>query len=105
VNIIRALAAVAALVVSGSAFAADYSAPYDQPRPHAYRAPRIVYAAPPAIRPAPPVIWVLAPPQYIQHLVPVGGCGGCNSRYAAVGEWRQTPPPAPWDSVYLDYGY
>jgi hypothetical protein len=108
VNIIKALAAVAALVVSSSAFAADYApAPYYPPRPNVHRAPRISYYAPPppAIRQAPPVYWVMAPPQYIQHLVPVGGCGGCSSGYAPVGAWSQMPPPSPWDRIYSDYGY
>jgi hypothetical protein len=106
VNIIKALAAAAALVVSGSAFAADYApAPYYAPRPHAHRAPRIsYYAPPPAIRQAPPVYWVQAPPQYVQRLVPVRGCGGCSGGYAAVGTWEQLPPPGPWDQIG-DYGY
>jgi hypothetical protein len=108
VNIIKTLAAVAALVVSTSAFAADYApAPYYPPRPYVHRAPRISYYAPPppAIRQAPPVYWVMAPPQYIQHLVPVRGCGGCSAGYAPVGSWNQMPPPAPWDRIYSDYGY
>jgi hypothetical protein len=103
VNIIKALAAAAALVVSTSAFAADY---VPAPRPHVYRAPRVSYFVPPppAIRQAPPVIWVTAPPQYMQHLVPTAGCGGCTG-YASAGEWRQMPPPSMWDRIYWDYGY
>jgi len=97
------LAVAAIVMTSASAFAADYAAvPY---RP-AYRAPRVAYAPPPVgIRAAPPVIWVEAPPQYVQHLVPTGGCGGCGTRYVAVGEWQRTPPPHPWDRLFWDYGY
>jgi hypothetical protein len=51
------------------------------------------------------VIWVEAPPQYVQHLVPTGACGGCGPQYRPVGEWRRTPPPFFWDSIYRDYGY
>jgi hypothetical protein len=66
----------------------------------------VYYAAPlPAIPPAPPVYWVQAPPNYIQHLVPTRGCGPCGPSYAAVGRWHHTPPPGPFDKVYLDYGY
>jgi len=101
---VRVLLAVvaAAVMTSGAASAADYAeVPY---RP-AYRAPRATYLPPPVgIRPAPPVIWVEAPPQYIQHLVPTRGCGGCT-QYAPRGHWDRVAPPNPWDRIYWDYGY
>ncbi|ABD05741.1 hypothetical protein RPB_1031 [Rhodopseudomonas palustris HaA2] len=97
---------VAGLVTATAAMAADYPpAPYRSayraaPAPVTYYAPRPI-----GIPQAPPVIWVEAPPQYVQHLVPTGACGGCGPQYRAVGEWRRTPPPAFWDSIYRDYGY
>jgi hypothetical protein len=100
------LAAASLVMLSSSAFAADYAAPY-QPRV-VHRPPPVVYYAPPplpAIAPAPPVYWVMAPPNYIQHLVPTRGCNPCGPGYAAVGRWHQTLPPGPFDKVYLDYGY
>ncbi len=96
---------LASVMTSSWAMAADYAAPYrpayrQAPRPHVVYAPRPI-----GIPQAPPVIWVEAPPQYVQHLVPTGGCGGCGPRYAPVGEWRRTPPPSFWDSVIRDYDY
>jgi len=95
---------LAGIVAASSAMAADYPPtsyrPVYRSAPIAYPAPRLV-----GIPQAPPVIWVEAPPQYVQHLVPTGGCGGCGPQYRAVGEWRRTPPPSFWDSIYRDYGY
>jgi len=93
------------MMLSSSAFAADYSVPY-QPRVAHRPPPRVHYVQPlPIIPPAPPVYWVQAPPNYVQHLAPGLGCGPCGPGYAAVGRWEQTPPPGPFDKVYLDYGY
>jgi hypothetical protein len=99
------LVAAGVMLLSGSAFAADYGVPY-QPRA-AHRLPPVVhYVQPlPIIPPAPPVYWVQAPPNYIQHLEQVRGCSPCGPGYVAVGRWHQTPPPGPFDKVYLDYGY
>jgi hypothetical protein len=101
----KVLVAAGVMLLSGSAFAADYSAP-GQPR--VVHRPRAAahYAAPlPAIPPAPPVYWVQAPPNYVQDIEQGLGCGSCGPGYAAVGRWRQTPPPGPFDKVFLDYDY
>lgn len=91
------------MMLSSAAVAADYAAvPYYPPVRH--HAPRVMYYTPPPTIPqAPPVYWVQAPPNYVQHLVPGRGCGGCVG-YAAVGRWEQTPPPGPFDRIF-DYGY
>ncbi|MBB5048177.1 hypothetical protein HNR60_002939 [Rhodopseudomonas rhenobacensis] len=97
--------AIAALA-STSAFAADYMAAPYQPRYVRRAPPPMYYAAPmPRIPQAPPVVWVQAPPNYVRHLVPVQGCGGCGPGYASVGEWQQTLPPGPFDRYIDDYGY
>jgi hypothetical protein len=104
VNHIKAIAAAAALIISPAAFAADYGpAPYYAPRPH-YPAPR-VQLPPLTIRQAPPVYWVVAPPQYVQELVPIEGCGGCVAGYASVGRWHHVPPPSRWDRFFGNSGY
>jgi hypothetical protein len=102
VSVIKAIAATAALIMASSAHAADYSAPY-QPAPHYRAAP--VYLPPLTIRQAPPVTWVLAPPQYVQDLVPVPGCRGCGPGYAAVGHWQQLTPPSPLERFFSSSGY
>lgn len=104
-RIIRFLVcSLAGVVTATSAMAADYAVTSYRP---AYRSAPVAYAAPRpiGIPQAPPVIWVEAPPQYVQHLVPTGACGGCGPQYRPVGEWRRTPPPFFWDSIYRDYGY
>ena len=101
----RYWAAAGVVMLSSSAFAADYGVAY--PPRVAHRPPPVVYYAPPlpTIPPAPPVYWVQAPPHYTQYLEPSRGCGPCGPSYAAAGQWQQTPLPGPFDKVILDYGY
>ncbi len=99
------LLAAVAMLAAPSAFAADYGAAPYQPRYVRRAPPPLYYAAPlPRIPQAPPVVWVQAPPNYVRHLIPMQGCGGCRG-YASVGEWQQTPPPGPFDRFIDDYGY
>jgi hypothetical protein len=94
-----------AVLMAAPAIAADYPMTAYRPAYRPVHRPVPVAQVIPlrGIPQAAPVIWVEAPPQYVQHLAP--GCSPC-SPYAAVGQWRRTPPPLfPWDSIYRDYGY
>lgn len=74
----RVLIVAGAIIVSSSAFAADYGSRY-QPRVHASSS--TAYAAPAYAPYVPPVYYLPSPPQYVQDL-----------RTGAPGRWVQLQP-------------
>jgi hypothetical protein len=88
------------MMFATSVNAADYGA-----TPYSPQHGRMVYEGP-AIRQAPPVIWVQAPPQYVQRLLPISTpCIGCVPSYAAVGQWERMAPPTPLERFFSSDGY
>jgi hypothetical protein len=75
----RVLIVAGAMIVSSSAFAADYGSRYHQS--HVYPSPSSGYAAPAYAPSVPPVYYLPSPPQYVQDL-----------RTGAPGRWVQLQP-------------